>query len=358
MTGLAFEVARPSVTAGKALEAYRMVKLSGTSYIYTDAGEEPIGMTSRAVAAGGKFALTPINETGVKLVTGAKAIAAGAAIYPANDGKVSDTPSAGRRIGTMFSAITADGGQAAAMLNVFSDDLLPHCSSVIRFFEDFITGSAEDGHKFSETANKADWLKSSTDGSTGGADVCQVADDGPGGILQLTCNAADADNENLQINGEAFKLAAGKPLWFETKVALLDVSACDFFIGLAIADVDVLGGVTDRVGFEQLHDGNIDAVAEQNGTQTLTDTTSDIADCAAIASFGTLAKKLGFYWDGVKTVTFYVDGVAMTTITDNGTTIVIPDDEALTPTIQIKTHTSAGAVQTAFVDYVSIVAER
>ena len=357
--GLAYSNEGPITgEAGAALVADRLVKWSASTFIYCNAGEEPVGITTDNVAIGAQVTIVPINAGGVQKVTGAKAISAAAAIYPAADGKVSDAAGGGRRIGTQLVAITADGGKAAAMLNIYSGDQMLNDLSSIRYLEDFVVGSTEDGQKFSETADKGEWFKSSTDGSAGTADICNVADDGPGGILVLTCNDADADLESLQLNGESFKLAAGKPLWFEAKVALLDIDKCDFFIGLAITDVDILGGVTDRVGFQNLHDGNIKAMVEQNSTEKLEDTLVDIADCAAIANFGTVGVKLGFFWDGDNTVTFYVDNVLKNSMTDNGTTIVIPDDEALSPVIEIKTHTGAAAVQTVWTDYISIVQAR
>jgi len=345
--------------AGEALAADRLVRISASTFVYCDAAEEPVGITCEAVAINAQVAVIPINTGGIRKVTGSKSIAAGAAIYPAADGKVSDAAGGGRRIGTLWlDAISADGGKAGALINIFSGDLMLRDYSVHRFREDFHTGVTEDGHKFSETADKGDWLKTSVDGSAGGVDVCQVADDGPGGILQLTCNAANADTENVQLNGESFKLAIGKPLWFETKVALLDVDKCDFFIGLAISDTEILGGVTHRVGFQNDHDGAIDCLTEQGGSENKEDTTSVIGDCANIAAFATTAVRLSFYWDGVDSLTFFVDNVLKITMTDNATTILVPDDEALSPAFQIMTHTGAAAVQTVWIDYIDIVPVR
>ena len=344
--------------SGEALAKDRLVKLSAGTWVYADTGDEALAITRNAVTAASKpVALTPINAGGVRKVTGSNAIAAGSVIYASNDGKVSDG-AVGRRLGVLLTAISADGGKGSAIINVFSGDALLGDSGAINWMDDFITGVTEDGQKFSETADKGDWLKSSTDGSAGTADVCNVADDGPGGILVLTCNAANADNENVQLNGEPFKLALGKQLYFEASVSLLDVDKCDFFIGLAIADVDILGGATDRVGFQNDHDGNIMALVEQDTTESKSDTIVDIADCAAIANFGATAVKLAFFWDGVSAVKFYVDGVLKITKTDNATTIVIPDDEALSPVFQIKTYTGAAAVQTAWIDYIKVAAAR
>ncbi|MHC4122907.1 MAG: hypothetical protein ACYSSI_04975 [Planctomycetota bacterium] len=345
-------------TAGEALEEARLVKMSAGVAVYTDAGEEPEGITSASAALGARVTIYPLKGN-IERVTASKAISSGAAIYPTTDGKVSDA-AVGKQIGIAKQAATADGGKIAAVMwgpRGGNDMFSAKAAATYEFLEHFITGVTEDGHKFSETADKGDWLKSSTDGDTDGSDVCQVADDGPGGILQLTCNDKDADNENLQLNGESFKLATGKKLYFETSVALLDVDKCDFFIGLAISDVDILGGVTDRIGFQVDHDGNINCLIEQGSTEYKQDSGVDIADCAAIANFSTTKKCLTFLWDGVDTVQFFVDGVLKKTFTDNGTTIVVPDDEAMSPAQQIKTHTGAGAVQTSFVDYIHIIGE-
>ena len=357
--GLGYQVDGPFTgTSGEALEADRFVLLSGGTLIYCDGGEEPLGLTKRAVASGAIVSCEVLNGN-IKKVTASKAISAGSAIYVTTDGKVSDA-AVGKQIGIAVRAATANGGISPAFIwgprggnDVFSGG----AANTFRILDHFTTGVLEDGNKFSETADKAVWLKTSTDGSAGGVDVCIVADDGPGGILQLTCNAANADLEELQVNGSCVKLAVGKKLFFETSVALLDVDKCDFFIGLAAVDTAVLAGVNDRVGFEQLHDGNIDCLTEEGTTENLEDTLANIADCAAIANFAATKVRLSFLWDGVSKLYFFIDGVLKITMTDNGTTILVPDGVVMTPTICIKTHTGAAAVQTVFADYIDIQGE-
>jgi len=346
----------PQVTSGEALEADRLVQMSGSTAVYCDAGDSPIGVTLDAVASGEVVALQPLDGSQVKL-TADGAISAGSDLYPADDGKVSDT-AVGNSIGQNLTAASADGGKMTCIAYGWpSNDIQTSSHGTVRFFEDWITGSTEDGHKISETANKGDWLKSSTDGDTDGGDVCQVADDGPGGILQLTCNDANADTEHIQLNGESFKLASGTELWFFADIAVKDVDACDVFVGLHIAGTSAFTAA-DRVGFQIDHDGNIDALVEQDGTESATDTGVDVADCAAIANYASKNVELAFHWDGSSAVKFYVNGVLKVTKTDNGTTIVIPDDEALSPAYQVRTHTGAGAVQTIWSDYIEVIAER
>ena len=340
------------MVSGEALVADRLVLMSSSTLLYADGGEEPIGLTKHAVASGALVAVE-LLQGNVQKVTGSKAITAGTAVYTTTDGKVSDA-AVGLQVGTMIEAITGDGGKAACLMQgpvggngLFSSNL----ATITRHQDHFTFGSTEDGNKFSETADKGDWLKTSTDGANDGGDICNVADDGPGGILVLTCNDANADGEELQLNGSSFKCAVGKSCYFEMSIAILDVDKCDWFVGLAIPDTSIMAGVNDRIGFECLHDGNIDCLVEEGTNENLEDTLVDIADCAAIANFAATKKRLAFLWDGVDSVLFFVDGVLKITMTDNAGAITIPDGVVMTPSIAIVTHTGAGAVQTMWIDY-------
>lgn len=341
--------------AGEALAPYRRIKLSASTLVYADAGEEAVGVTGADYTASGALAsYWPMNAAGIIPVTGAGVLAAGATLYGANDGKVSDSAN-GNKIGTLLEAITADGGMAGAVLNVYSADALSGAQGSAVFMEDWITGCTEDGGKISTTADKGDWLVTIVDGDSDAGHVNKVADDAAGGILTITTNDKTSDSNELQLNGESFKLAVGKQLYFEASIAIDDVDKADWFIGLAITDTTVLTANTDLVGFGCDHDGNIDAEVRQDSTASRTDTTSDIAD-GTLATYATKKVKLSFHWDGVSAVRFFVNGVLKITKTDNGATILIPDDEALTPTICVKT--SAAQVVNGWVDYIYVAQER
>jgi len=342
----------PTFTSGEALEADRFVKFSTTTVIYADAGDEPIGITTVAVATATPVAVVPINAAGVVRATAGAAVAAGAAIYTANDGKVSSS-AVGRRIGTNgVTASSADGGKLSVMLNAFAGAIIGTDSSVARFREDFFTGSLEDGHKFSTTADKGDWLSVSIDGDGDAAEVVNVADDAHGGILTITTNNKAVDAEQLQLNGESFTLTSGKQLYMETSFAVEDVDKADIFIGLSITDTTVMAGVTDRIGVQMLHDGNIKALVEKDSTETLTDTTVNITD-ATLATFATTSVKVGMLYDGDEDeVRVFVNDVYKITLAAAN----IPDDEALTPTIAIlATSTEAPSL---WVDYFNVDMER
>ncbi len=97
--------------ATEALERYRRVKLttgSGTAVEYADAGEDAIGVTQDAVAAGARVAVKLITAPGTFKVTASAAITAGAVLYGANDGKVSSS-SSGSAIGRAGAAASGDG---------------------------------------------------------------------------------------------------------------------------------------------------------------------------------------------------------------------------------------------------------
>lgn len=102
--------------AGETLAAYRLVKIeSGTTMdppevIYADAGEDAIGFTQYAAADGASVNVQLLNKPGtceLQCVVDS-AIARGAVLYAANDGKVSDA-SSGSAVGvSMQAAVTGE----------------------------------------------------------------------------------------------------------------------------------------------------------------------------------------------------------------------------------------------------------
>jgi len=108
-------------TAGEALEAFRRVKLStgsGTQVEYADQSDSNnyIGVTLEKVASGKHVAVALKGNYRTFKVVASEALSAGAELYAADDGKVSDTVS-GNAIGTALEAATADGDIIEAVLN-------------------------------------------------------------------------------------------------------------------------------------------------------------------------------------------------------------------------------------------------
>jgi len=176
-----------------------------------------------------------------------------------------------------------------------------------------------------------------------GAAGSEVLQDAAGGVLLITTDALDNDGVQIQKLGEAFIPAAGKPLWFETRIRLVTAAKhveSDLLVGLAITDTTVIPGRTDGIYFAKA-DGSalVGAVTEKASAAT---TTAGVLTLAAATWY-----KFGFFCDGVSTCYLYVDGVLVATHTTN-----IPIVE-LTPTFAVL-NGEAGATAWA-IDYFKAV---
>ena len=175
-------------------------------------------------------------------------------------------------------------------------------------------------------------------------------------VVNISGSGAGNDEAFLVSNllcNEAIKMNSGRRVWFEVRCKMDDTSAdCTFLAGLGesalmaadalanegasrnnIADYDFIGFHTDNDGTNQTYmetcyhqDGDGGAVtAVQAQVRTFSGTTYDDT-----------YMKLGFKFDGIKTVTFYLDGAAL------GTTLDIDDltgnklDDALGIIVGIK----------------------
>jgi hypothetical protein len=160
------------------------------------------------------------------------------------------------------------------------------------------------------------WTVTRTEAGAGESTFTIV--DGVGGLGRITTDAADNDGINAQLFGEAFELTSDQDLYFGAfGVNISAVTQSDFFLGLAITDTDILGGVTDRIGFESL-DGSTDlkAMLEKDSTETLTAALHTLVDATSL--------DLEFYWDGTG-VEFFVNGTSVATPAVTN----LPNDEAL-----------------------------
>lgn len=154
-----------------------------------------------------------------------------------------------------------------------------------------------------------------------------------GGALLITTDNADNDGANIQLQGEAFKLASGKPAYFGCKFQISEPTESDFFVGLAITDSDILGGVTDAAGFKKV-DGSASILFDMTKDSATTDTVVGTA-------VGATDMILEFYFDGTN-LDSYVDGVLQTRQAQTN----LPDDEYLTPTVQFLTGSDLAITMT------------
>jgi len=154
------------------------------------------------------------------------------------------------------------------------------------------------------------------------------------GILaQLVTAANDNDGISCQLIGPHFEFTSNQPLvYMGFEADIDDVDTSDLFIGLAIEDTALLGGVADAVYLESL-DGAATTfgVTEKNSTETTT-----------AASIATISDNTfhfyEFFFDGTS-VYFFVDG------TEGGTihTANIPDDVVLMPSVEFLAGSAAAS---------------
>lgn len=162
-----------------------------------------------------------------------------------------------------------------------------------------------------------------------------------GGQLLITTAANDDDGTQLQAVFANFLPAAGKDIWFETRMKLVTAAKhvqSDLLVGLAADDTTVLAAPQNGIYFTKA-DGSALVGAVTNKATTKT-TSAGVFTLAPDTWY-----RLGFFVDGVSGCSFYVNGELVAT--QDSTTIPIVE---LTPTFAVL-NGEAGA--TAWrVDYI------
>ncbi len=213
------------------------------------------------------------------------------------------------------------------------------------YFDDFLSGQLEPGHKFSSTTNLGDWLETSDVTPT-----IVIADNEPGGLVVVTTGSNGNDFASCQLNGEAFKVRADKDLYFQCRVKFDDANDTRWFVGLATTDITgttigpILDGVVESIGFRQNTDTGTDiyALTENTSTETTDDTGVDVADDKYLV--------LAFLVTSNTKVEFFVNGKLVVTHTTN-----IPSGDAVTPTFEVHSPTASSTIE---FDYILCVQER
>lgn len=190
-----------------------------------------------------------------------------------------------------------------------------------------------------------DWTLTTTEAGAGSA--TEAIANAAGGVLVVTNDAADDDNDFFQSTKEIFKFVTGKALEFEMRFKILEVLQCDFVAGLQITDTTPLA-VSDGIYFQK-DDGDalLDFHATKNAVSTdLTGLVSLVADTWI---------KIGFYYDGNSDHGFqvYVNDVRVGSIV---VTTTAPDDEELAVSFGIQNGQAVANVLS--VDYIRVVQER
>jgi len=184
-----------------------------------------------------------------------------------------------------------------------------------------------------------------------------LVDDYPGGALAITTHTTQYHTVNLQAPGGAFKLALGKPLVLRVSgIKITDADAGQFFVGLCRADTAILNAsgsgaaaTTDAIGF--VWDGtDLNAVCAKDETTAWSqdiDTGGTLTDAANV--------DLAMTFDGAGTIKWYLNGDEVASLTDSAATVTeYPDDEALTPSIEVQNLSGSAATAVVTVDYYGI----
>lgn len=198
-------------------------------------------------------------------------------------------------------------------------------------------------HNDFDTYLASDWTITTTEGGSGNAS--EALGDGDGGLLVITNDDADDDNDFLQLVKEGFKYEAGKQLAFKARFKTSDADASDVVMGLQLTDTTPLN-VTDGIFF-LLTDGSttLQFIVEKDGTQSTLDLSTAMADDTFMS--------VGFvYTPADQKFHVYQNNVEVGTVVNTNA----PDDEELTVSFGIQNGAAAAKVLT--VDYVTAMKER
>ena len=198
-------------------------------------------------------------------------------------------------------------------------------------------------HNDFDTYLASDWTITTTEGGSGNAS--EALGDGDGGLLVITNDDADNDNDFLQLVKEGFKYEAGKQLAFKARFKTSDADASDVVMGLQLTDTSPLN-VTDGIFF-LLTDGSttLQFIVEKDGTQSTLDLSTAMADDTFMS--------VGFvYTPADQKFHVYQNNVEVGTVVNTNA----PDDEELTVSFGIQNGAAAAKVLT--VDYVTAMKER
>lgn len=171
------------------------------------------------------------------------------------------------------------------------------------FFDDFFS--------FSTTGEEWTIVE---DAGAGGTDAVV---DTVCGVYEHYCDGDDNDEAYIATEGESWKLATGKELWFESKFTFTNsaTTAGVFVIGLmegggaANTMQDTEGGpLADYDGFCFFKESGDSYISFESSVATSQTTTTD-----EMAFVSGTTYRVGAHYDGATTITFYLDDVAQAT---------------------------------------------
>jgi hypothetical protein len=204
---------------------------------------------------------------------------------------------------------------------------------VVAYVDDFVGGVGADA------AFDNYWTVTRVEAGLGGESTV-ARTDASGGALLITTDNADNDGINMQLLGESFELSTDQELYFGAfGVQISDATQSDLFLGLAITDTDILGGVTDSIGFRKVDASTtLSYLLEKDSTET----TGTAMTVTAATPFDA-----EFYLDSNGLVEFFINGASVGSSSTN-----VPNDELLR--LSIHFLTGEAAVKTCQIDKIAM----
>jgi hypothetical protein len=168
-----------------------------------------------------------------------------------------------------------------------------------------------------------------------------------GGVLLLTCSAADNDNIFYQKVGASFLPTAGKAMWFATRFATSDATQSDIVVGLQIVDTTPLD-VTDGIYFLKADDAaTVSLIARKNAT------TGSVTGTVTGTLVNATYTKLAWFYDGVDRVWYAQDGTILGSVDASST--FLPDTIL---TVSFGIQNGEAVAKTLSMDYLMVAMER
>ena len=207
-------------------------------------------------------------------------------------------------------------------------------------------------HTFFDDFDKyvaADWSYSEV-GAGGAASLAG----GFGGILLLTCDAADNDYVTLQTQVATFTCTYGKKMFFKARFKLNEVIQSDFIVGLTNFGSPQVRATDLAVSLDGIFFLKPDGAATVDVYYRKDNATGSSKGTAIATLVDDTYIVLAFYHDGVDRLYYAVDGT-VTGYIDASTTFMPNADVAVTVGVQQGEITN---VKTAKVDYIYVAQER
>jgi hypothetical protein len=204
---------------------------------------------------------------------------------------------------------------------VYRDNIYTHRwydafgENVNKYLQDFTALPADD-----QTTDPTEWINTVVE--IGGGTSTAVVNDLAGGGLIITTAANEDDGWSSQLGnantGESVLLDGPYLLYLGAEFSMSDATQSDFFLGVAITDTALLGGVSDGMYFRKVDAStSLNFVTEKDSVESTTAIATIAADVYVVAEY---------LFDGT-TVRAYINGVEVASSTNASATF--PNDEEM-----------------------------